>query len=199
MKHLSLILNSVLILSVGILFYLHFSSNKKTPAITRTPVTVNPGSKQLIAYIDMDSLNEYVSYIKSSRLQSESEQKSIESEVENGYKGLEKERNDFLKKGDKITQEEAERFQAMLYEKQAAIDSRKQSRLQQLDEKNYKLLEDLQSKLKAFLEEYNDDKRYSYILTVSSAMGYIAYKDTALNITNDVIKGMNERLNKSDR
>ena len=48
---------------------------------------------------------------------------------------------------------------------------------------------EIKTKIEAFLKEYNKTKDYSYI--VSYEQGLFYYRDTAYNITADVIKGLN--------
>ena len=55
---------------------------------------------------------------------------------------------------------------------------------------------DLHDRLDAFLKEYNADKRYDYILSYSEG-GAILYKDESLDITADVIDGMNNSQGKT--
>jgi outer membrane protein len=45
-------------------------------------------------------------------------------------------------------------------------------------------------KVQDFLAEYNKDKRFDYILSYEP--GFMFYKDESLNITDDVVKGLNE-------
>jgi outer membrane protein len=59
-------------------------------------------------------------------------------------------------------------------------------------------MENIQKQLKSFLEEYNKEKKYTYILTTGSGLDYIIHKDPSLNITDDVIKGLNEKIGESD-
>ena len=67
---------------------------------------------------------------------------------------------------------------------------------QRLAEKGGKIMEDVQVTLKDFLNEYNKDKRYSYILATGGGFDYLFFKDSTQNITNEIIKGLNERMNK---
>lgn len=195
MKNISLVLNAVLLVAVAVLYFLHFSSDKKTIA---TPAKVLPANgssvpaQASIGYVDLDSLNENIVYIKTKRKELEGEQRAIETEWENGYRNLENQKNNFLKRGDAITQEEAERFQASLIQQQQQIDGKKQNATQRLSEKSFKFLEDIQKELKTFLEEYNKQRNFTYILTTGTGLDYMVYKDSSLNITNDVIAGMNE-------
>src|SRR5699024_1641905 len=101
MKQLSLILNAVLILAVGYLYYHVFSkpsTNKTTAVVAENKVA--PGNVQgAIAYVDLDSLNEKITYIKERRGELELEQKAIENEYIRGMSGLETKRDNFLKRG----------------------------------------------------------------------------------------------------
>ncbi len=198
MKNLSIALNVILIAAVAFLYYLHFSSatpnNKKVTVSKSTETSVGPSSKSAIAYVDLDSLNENIVYIKTKRKELEAEQKGIETEWENSYRNLEGQKNTFLKKGNAITQQEAEEFQAKLYQQQQVVDQRKQGLSQKLSEKSYKFMEGIQQQLREFLEDYNKDKNYQFILTTGTGLDYIVYKDSTLNITADVIAGMNEKM-----
>ena len=198
MKNLSLILNIVLIGAVGYLYYYNFSAKKNPgPAgISNGPLQLKDSvcGHPLIAYVELDSLNENITYIKDRRKELEGEQKAIEAEWENGYKSLEAQKNNFLKKGAAITQDEAQQFQNQLLSQQQQIDGKKQSFSQKLSEKSLNVMEGIQKSLKDFLSDYNKDKKYMYILTTGTGLDYIVYKDSSLNITDDVIKGMNEKM-----
>ncbi len=196
MKNLSIALNVILLAAVSFLFVKVFSGNdskstkKSKSLVDSTGTQINKSNA--IAFVELDSLNEKINYIKDRRHELEGEQKAIETEWQNGYRGLENRKNDFLKRGNSITQEEAEKFQGELMKQQQQIDGKKQGLTQQLSEKSYKFMDDIQKKLKDFLIEYNKNNRYQYILTTGTGMDYMLYKDQSLNITDEVIKGMNE-------
>lgn len=202
MKQVSLYLNIVLILAVGYLFYMHFSESKPAKSKLKAAPVVKSGAgaaSNLMAYVDLDTLNEKITYIKNKRKELETEQEAIENEWQAGYKNLENQKNTFYKNVNAITREEEEKFQIQLQEQQYQIDNKKQTLTQKLNEKSYKIMDDIQKKIKEFLEEYNADKKYSYIFTVGTGLEYIVYKDSTLNITEDVVDGMNEILNKETK
>lgn len=89
----------------------------------------------------------------------------------------------------------AQQFQGQLMQEQQQIDEKKQSLSQKLSEKSYKFMDDIQKKLKDFLTDYNSQKNYSYIFTTGTGLDYMVYKDSSMNITDDVIAGMNEKMN----
>ncbi len=198
MKNISTILSIILLLAVGVLYYLHFSCPSKGGKCVTSSGNGKDSSykngKMVIAYVELDSVNNNVVYIKNRRKELESEQKQIMADYESAYKSLENEKNNFLKKGDAITQQEAQIFQEKLMYKQQEIENDKQAKGQKLAEKGAKIMEDMQASLKEFLADYNKDKKYTYILSTSAGMDYLFYKDSTLNITGDIIKGLNEKM-----
>ena len=90
----------------------------------------------------------------------------------------------------------AEEFQNQLILQQQRIDEKKQGLTQKLSEKSYKFMDNIQKDLKSFLIEYNKTKNYQYILTTGTGVDYMVFKDSTLNITSDVVNGMNEKMKK---
>lgn len=185
----------MIVFSIAVLYYLHFAERKNAPKQIRpiaAKVQNTAGVGSLIAYVDLDSLNEKIEFVKAKRKEMEAEQKAIESEWESGYRSLENQKNEFLKKGNAITEQMAQEFQSKLIQQQDKIDGRKQEMTQQLSEKHYRFMEDFQKRLKGFLNEYNKEKNYAYILTVGAGLDYLVYRDSAMDITQDVVEGLNQ-------
>jgi outer membrane protein len=198
MQKISTILNFVLLIAVAVLFYLHFSSAKN--GSNGSGFSSNHvkdsfcAKKQVVAYVELDSLNSQVNFIKTKKAALEAEQKAISTDLNNKYLAIEKEKDDFIKRGNSITQQEAEAFQQKYGQKQQELEIEKQSRSQQLAEKGTKIMDDMQGKLKDFLNDYNKDKKFTYILATGTGLDYIFYKDSSLNITKDIVKGLNEKI-----
>lgn len=204
MKQFSLVLNIVLLLAVGVLYFLFFSADKRKQEKKDGPGYFPKDSssshkRTIVAYVELDSLNSNVSFIKQRKKELEAEQKLIANDYENAYRSLTAERDNFLKKGNAITQQEAEEFQAKLGQKQQEVEQSKQARAQKLAEKGARIMEDMQKRLKNFMTEYNKDGKYTYILATGTGLDYLFYKDSTLNITTDVIKGLNEEMKDSAR
>ncbi|MFN0081225.1 MAG: OmpH family outer membrane protein [Ferruginibacter sp.] len=199
MKNVSFILNVILIAAVVLLYVRVFGGASKNEKPIANKAVSNTNKEHLrsftIAFVELDSLNEKIEFIKERRKELETEQKAIEIEWQSNYRGLENKKNEFLKRGNAITQQEAEKFQGELMQEQQQVDIRKQGLTQKLSEKSYKFMDDIQKKLKDFLNDYNKSKHYQYILTTGTGLDYMLYKDSTFNITDDVIKGMNEVIN----
>jgi outer membrane protein len=200
MKKAQVVLNVVLIIAVIVLFFLYFSCGKKeclasSGAECSTGKDSGGYKKPRIAYVELDSVNNGVTFIRDRRAELESEQKDMENDYDNAYRQLGDEKTTFLKRGAAITEPEAEAFQQKLIQQQQQIEEDKQARSQQLAEKSSQIMEGIQKSLKDFITDYNKDKKYTYILTVGTGFDYMLYKDSTLNITSDVVKGLNDKMN----
>ena len=60
----------------------------------------------------------------------------------------------------------------------------------EMQEESYKRLQEVKKKIEEYLAAYNKDKKFAYI--ISNNPDLIYYKDTANDITADIIKGLNE-------
>lgn len=203
MKQLSSVLNIVLLVAVGVLFYWHFSSppKKETTVEKNAPRHVDSClGAPVIAFVDLDSLNTNVDYIKTKKKEIETEQNSISNEYNSSYKQMENDKNDFVKKkGNAMTQNEAEEFQAKLMQRQQQVENTRQLKTQNLAQKSAETMERMQRDLKSFLNEYNREHKYTYILATGTGLDYMLYRDSSQNITADVVKGLNEIMNKKGK
>ncbi len=196
MNKLSVGLNIILLVAIGYLYYYNFSGKKSGVAVFNSgiPLLYNDSNKSLprIAYVELDSLNENLIYFKQRRKDLELQQKQIETEITNDYKELETKQSNFLQKNPNASPDEIQNFRAFLLKGQQDIESKKQNQTQLLNQKSFDLMESIQKNLKQFLSAYNKEKKYQYILTTGGGLDYLIYKDSTLDITRDVIKGMNE-------
>ena len=200
MKQFSTILSLLLLPAVGFLYYLQFKPAKSTSASIGNsfqaafvaPVSASPNG--IIAYVDLDSIQHNVKFISAQKKELEAEQQSLANEYQNAYQQMENDKNNFKKKGDAITREEYEQFVVSLQQREQQVEMNRQEKTKKLADKSARIMENMQSRLKDFLNEYNKDGRYTYILATGTGLEYIFYKDSTRNITNEIIKGLNESV-----
>jgi outer membrane protein len=196
MNRLSIVLNIILLVATGYLYYYNFSGKKNNSTILNKASNKKGNDSCVnqpnIAFVELDSLNENLLFFKQRRKELELQQKQIETEITNDYKELEAKQNSFLQKNPNASPEEIQNIRALLMKGQQDIETKKQNQTQLLNQKSFDLMENIQKNLKQFLAEYNKEKKYQYILTTGSGLDYLIYKDSTLDITKDVIKGMNE-------
>ena len=76
------------------------------------------------------------------------------------------------------------------------LEQKKKQLENNIAQEGMKTMEELKKTMNAFLEEYNKDKKYTFIFSFSSAMDVLFYKDKSYNITDDVVEGLNKAYKK---
>ena len=116
----------------------------------------------------------------------------MEAEVERLAQSFQNEYVAFQKKAQAgtLTQAEGEAAQKKLGQMQQNIEGRRQSLQTQLMKEQEIFNKELQKRLDDYLVKYNADKGYDFILSYVKG-GNILFANRALDITAEVIKGMN--------
>lgn len=193
MKNLTIALNAVLVVAVAVLFYLHFSGSKPTaPAAGGNAAAA--GSFR-IAYFEMDSIENKFEYfiqiregLRKVEQQKTAELNSLKSAYLTKLKG-------YQEKGQAMTQAEQANATADLQQMERNYSLKEQAASQELQDEQLKKLTDVKKKIEDYLKVYNAQKGYSYIF--SSAPEFMYFKDTVYNITNEVVKGLNQQYKKN--
>lgn len=146
----------------------------------------------VIAYVDIDTVEAYYNYFKQKKTELESNQQAIENELQANVRALQNEAADFQRKANAMTQSEGEAAQRTLYQKQQQLEGKAQNMRAKYAEQENKFNEELQKRLNDFLEKFNSNKRYAYIMSYRTGASNILYKDKKYDITSEVIKGLNE-------
>ncbi len=196
MKNASLILNVVLVLAVAVLFYLHFSSSTKQEVVK--PVTSStgkvPSGDFRIAYFEMDSINNSFALVKDVRSELSKEEEHMNSELAR----LQKTYNDrfvqYQSQGKNMSSIESEKANREIVQMQQKFTASKQEMEQHLQDLSMRKMQEVKVKVEDFLKEYNKAKGYSYILAYEP--GFMFYRDSAYNITADLVKGLNDQYKK---
>jgi len=192
MKNIVTILSAATL--IGTLAFSSCHSDKKGEVTTSTTTTTTPlvnGSGR-IAYVDIDTLEAHYTYLKNKKDLFKKRQQDVDAELQRSAEQIQSDYATVQKKAqaNTLTQTEYEAAQKRLGQMQQSLETRKQVLTEQLLKEQDDFNKDLQQRLDKFLEEYNKDKHYDYILSYSRG-GSILYSNKELNITSDVIKGMN--------
>ncbi len=197
MKNALLILNVLLILLVGYLYFLQFGNKKPAKTtLTKTEEADTLNKKVNIAYIDLDSLQNNYTYYKKIKIDFEKKQSSSNNEITNMQKKFQSRAMQLQQKAQTMNQQEQENAMQEMNKMQNDLQVRKQNIDNELFEYNTKMKDDILFRIQDFLKTYNKDGKYSYIFSYEP--GFMFYKDSTLDITPDVIIGLN-KLNKEDK
>lgn len=192
MQKASFILNLVLLVAVAVLFYLYFSGKKNTPETKVAASTSSgnvPDGEFRIAYFEMDSINNSFALVKDVKSELSREEERINSELTK----LQRTYNDKLiryqNSQEASSQIESEKVRRDIMDLQNRISARKQELDQKFQDLYMRKMQEVKNTVEDFLTAYNKDKGYAYILAYEP--GFIFYRDSALNITDDLVKGLN--------
>jgi outer membrane protein len=174
---------------VGYLYYLHFQHDKR-PAETVHSSSANSNEKSKVAYIDLDSLQNNYSYYKKIKADFERKQSAANDEITAMQKKYQSRAMQLQQKAATMNQKEQEEAMQEMNKMQQDLQARKQSIDNELYNYNSKMKEDILTRIQDFLKDYNKDGKYSYIFSYEP--GFMFYKDSTLNITPDVIAGLNK-------
>lgn len=195
MKNGMLIWNIALSLLVAVLLVLHFSpKGKKGVTVTERSAndTSTAGGAFRLAYFEMDSVAANFELVKTLKAELTKKEDAINSEMTNRAKVLQQKYLFYQNKAQagSLSQEESDNASKEM----KSMDDENKMRKQELDQdyNNYMVTKqnEIKSKIEAFIKDYNKTKNYSFVLSDDPGLFY--YRDTAYNITKDLIKGLNE-------
>lgn len=191
-----LIWNVVLTVVAGILLFLYFGTNKKNDGVKRFEAdTSHIKNSTRIAYINMDSVQENYFFAKEILDEIKKQEQDNTILIERMSDDYNKKLQAYSKQDQEAgLQQLSEAHQVDLMETQKRINERKQNLEQEYYKKVDQLERSLRTKIKDYLKDYNKDKKFAYIMSLEDRMFY--YVDTVYDITNEVLRGLNQQHKK---
>jgi len=195
MKNINYIINGILGAAVVVLFILHFSGKTAEAPAQESPAADTATVKRdgSIAYFKIDSV--FANWTQYLNVQDKlsAKQQELESDFESRSQSFMKRVEDAQYKMQRglVTRAEAEELQQQLAQEEQNLQGLQNNYAMQLQEEGVVKNRQMIDKLEQFLEEYNKGKGYNYIFSYSFG-GNLMYGDDALDITREVIAGINE-------
>jgi outer membrane protein len=193
MKNISLILNAVLLLAVGHLYYLNLGQKKSAPeSMTVAPSSSAPGVR--IAYVNADTLDAKYEWLKKQKEAIEQRARSAESSLQSKQESLMRDAAALQEKfqSGTMTRADAEKAQADLMAREQRLGEEQQRLSKQLSEEQRKALNDLYANVEGKLKTLSDQIGYDYILSYSRG-GQILLASDSLDITKQVLMLLNAK------
>lgn len=192
MKNLPLILNIILFVLVGHLYYLHFNSKSAADQTIVAPPSLAGGAR--IAYVNGDTLDAQYEWLKEQKA-------SIEQRLTNAEKSLASKEEALMKDAaalqqrfqeGNMTQAEAEKQQGVLMQRGQKLEEEKMRLSKSLSEDQKKAFNDLYANVEAKLKTLSAQIGYDYILSYSRG-GPILLANDSLDITKQVLNLLNTK------
>ena len=168
-----------------------FKGNNISNDNSSTPIIQN--GELRIAYVDTDSIMLQYEYAKDLEQGLKSYQKQLESSYEGQLRKLQTDFENYQKTGDKLTLTEQRRKEEDLMKRQQELPEVQQKMMSQLQERQVEDNKKLLNSVYAFIKDYNSkNKKFNIILSKSYVSSSVLYADQGLDITKEIIKGLNQ-------
>ena len=198
MKNLYVVLNAVLVVAVAVLFVLFFSNNKSNKTEVAASET-GVAQKGDIVYIQIDSLINNYDMFNDLRSELESKATKIQNDINKKSRAFENDAKDFEEKLNKglLTRSQAESMQASLLQRQQELQNYTQQNQMEMAEEETVMVNKVMDSIKTYVKKYNETHQYALILTTSATTQVVMEGNVSLDITQDVLAGLNEEYIKT--
>ena len=192
MKNLNSILIALLFIAVAILYYLHFN--------TTGPKSVDSVSAKVkstsVVYVNIDSLLTKMEMYTDIQTQLAKKQMDLESNFAVRYKSFEKNISDVQKRFSDplaiITPIQKEQIDKQLNQQKLDLENLQNNYMTQLQQEGSLANKRIVEYIVDYLNEYTKGKDIQYVLSYGFG-GNILYTDKELDLTNEVLSGLNEK------
>ena len=164
----------------------------KTTTVKTTAAAQQSGMK--VAYVDLDTLQNHYKFFTETKEALEAKSKGYEESISRLSRELESAAASFqqnLQNGKYTSEEQARKEQEKLVNKQNNIQRKQMEYAESLQNEQDAFNKALHDSINNFIADYNKTHKYTMIL--SKAGDNILYADPALDITQDVLAGLNKR------
>ena len=144
----------------------------------------------------MDTVEHNYNYIKDVQEQLKGRQLAITNDLNATKKSYMGRIQQLQSQAATMNQQQGESAQAEINQMQNELQQKEARLTQELQEQQFKLMQDINKKIEDYLQTYKKYKKYAYILTNSAGV-LIYFKDSANDITDDIIKGLNDGYKKT--
>jgi outer membrane protein len=218
-KNLSLILNGVLAVAVGILYYLHFNTSNTTSFSNNSVETSDSmqvsekdallddslmslmpdslPSAGTIAFVDFDELTSRYKFYSDGVKALESEFKKKQVELEARQKKFEEDVMRYQQLAPNMAEDARAAREKQLAQNEKSLYDFKDDLEGSLARKEQEFTKSFMKKIDGYFKNLSKEKDYDYIFVYSKGgPSYIVFANEELNITNVTVAGLNRQYKK---
>lgn len=193
MKQTTKILGALLICATATLSASSCKQNKEVNTTEETTATTaSTASPGAIVYVDLDRLIQEYDMANDLSSVVETKVQNIQAEVNRRGKRLESAGKKFQEKMEKglMTRSVAEAEAQKLQQQEQEFNTYAAQKQQEIQEEQMVMMNQIGDAIKTFIDKYNEEKKFAMILT-SQGGNPVITADSTLNITNEVLAGLN--------
>ncbi len=198
MKQLKLILAVAV---AAVICSCNATGNTNAPQAANTPEAGAAAPQGGIVYIQLDSLINQYDMFNDLKSELESKAQTIQDDLTKKGRSFESAVKDFETKINKglLTRAQAEEQQQKLSERQLNLQNLSQQKQYEMAEEEAVMSRKVMDAVNTYLQKYNEEKGYALIITTSAATNTVIVGNPALDITQDVLAGLNDEYIKSKK
>jgi len=189
-KNLSLILNALLIIAVGFLYYDEFKGNDDDHSEAIENEEANTGDLT-IAYVNSDTLLARYKYYEEVSNNLDKKREKLQKEYTRRAEGWQKQVEDYQRTAGNLTIAQARAVEEDLGKKQQNLMQYQETIKQELLQSQAEMMQELYDKVADYLKIYAKENNLKLVLTYSSGSN-ILYANEGLDITETVISALND-------
>ncbi|MFB5946576.1 OmpH family outer membrane protein [Albibacterium profundi] len=177
-------------------------NNQGTTATTASNDSTSTGkvlTAESIVYVNSDSLLSNYEYFKDVRARFEEKAKKAQADLQSKGTAFQREVADYQKNAGTMTAEQRANTEERLARKQEELGRLNQNASSSLAQEEMEENAKLYNKVSDYLKKHSKEKGYTFVLTYSTSNPAVLYADEALEITKEVVEGLNAEYAKEQK
>ncbi|UKJ08787.1 OmpH family outer membrane protein [Solitalea lacus] len=175
------------------------AGNKSIKKADSTATKVDVAKSEVIVYINSDSLQKHYQYFVDVKKKLDEKNTFRQQQFESKGKAFQNEVANAQRAAQGMTQEQQQQLSLSLQKKQQDLGMLQQNLAGQAAKEEQEETEKLYSKITDYLKKYAQDHGYKMVISYSKGNSAILYADESLDVTGDVLKGLNEEYQVSKK
>ena len=171
------------------------SKTDTSAAKTESAITV----EDKIVYVNSDTLLSKYQYAKDITAKMESKGKAAESDLVAKGQAFQREVQQYQAQANSLAADQRAATEQRLQRKDQELKAYQQNAGTALQNENAKEQEALYNKIADYLKTYSKSKGYKMVLTYSKGNANVLFADESLDVTNAVVKGLNDAYAKDKK
>lgn len=145
-----------------------------------------------IVYVNSDSLLSKYEYFKDARTRFQSKTEKAEKDLQAKAQAFERDVQNYQRKGGSMTVEQRASTEQKLAQRQQQLQQQGQTTGNQLATEEAEEMKKIYDRVEAYLQKLSQERGYKMVLTYSRGQSAILFGDASLDITEEVLAGLNQ-------
>ncbi|MGB4775817.1 MAG: OmpH family outer membrane protein [Daejeonella sp.] len=181
-----------------VLASLVISCNKEQPKSTVTTTTISDKKSEQIVYVNSDSLLNNYEYFKIIKEKFQTKSKKAQADLTAKGGAFQREVAEYQKNAATLSADQRAVTEERLARKQQELAAFNQNAGSALQNEETAENEKLYNKVSEFLKKHAKTKGYRMVLTYSKSNPTVLFADESLDVTKEVVTGLNEEYKKEN-